>query len=181
MPDTLRCLIVGENPGEEKSMYFYDPAVTRDPVRVRSNLLHGLTVAGLIGAPTLEEFRAAGFLFDHGIRCYMSFKLLETHRHSADRPLPGLPGNAEHLRPLLAEAQSVWVMGRIARKAVDSVAEDFPIERNQISKPPYPCRLRGTKYFVSRYLSRMSRNHAATICCAPRDAFTEFFSPSNAV
>jgi hypothetical protein len=141
----------------------------------------GLTVAGLIGAPTLEEFRAAGFLFDHGIRCYMSFKLLETHRRSADRPLPGLPGNVEHLRPLLAEAQSVWVMGRIARKAVGSVAEDFPIERNQISKPSYPCRLRGTKYFVSCYLSRMSRNHAATICCALRDAFPEFFSPSNAV
>jgi hypothetical protein len=173
MPDTLRCLIVGENPGEEESMYFYKPPDGRDPVRVRSNLLLGLTVAALIGAPTLEEFRAAGFLFDHAIRCHMPFQQIETYRRSADRPMPDLPGNAEHLQPFLADAETVWVMGRIARKAVGSVAADFPIDRDQISKSPYPCRLKDTKYFVSRYLSRMSRSHAATICCALRDSFPE--------
>jgi len=177
-PDRLRCLVVGENPGDERSMYFYQPADGRDPVRVRSNLLHGLTVAALalISAPTLEAFRAAGFLFDHAIRCHMPFEQVEIYRRSADRPMPPLPGNAEHLRPFLAEA-TVSVMGRIARKAVGSVAEDFPIERDPISKPPYPCRLRSTKYFVSRYLSRISRNRAARICCALRDSFPEFLTP----
>lgn len=60
-PDRLRCLIVGENPGDETSIYFYEPVDSRDPVRVRSNLLHGLNAAGLIGALTLGAFRAAGF------------------------------------------------------------------------------------------------------------------------
>ncbi len=177
-PDTLRCLIVGENPGDERSIYFYQPADGRDPVRIRSNLLHALTVATLISAPTLEAFRAAGFLFDHAIRCRMPFEQIQIYRRSADRPKPALPGNAEHLRPLVAEARSVWVMGRIARKAVGSVAEDFPIGREQISKPPYPCRLNSTKYFVSRYLSRISRDRAATICCALGDSFPDFLRPS---
>src|SRR5206468_5621281 len=114
-------------------MYFYQPADGGDPVRVRSNLLHGLTVAALISAPTLEAFRAGGFLFDHAIRCHMPFEQVEIYRRSADRPMPALPGNAEHLRPLLAEAGTVWVMGRIARKAVGSVARDFPVEREPIS------------------------------------------------
>ena len=172
-PDTLRCLIVGENPGDETSMYFYQPADDHDPIRVRTNLLHSLTVADLISAPTLDASRAAGFLFDHAIRCHMPVERVETYRRAADRPLPGVPGNGEHLRPLLAEARSVWVMGRIARKSVGCVAEDFPVERDLISKPPYPCRLKGTKYFVSRYLSRMSLSRAATICCILRDSFPE--------
>lgn len=170
-PDTLRCLIVGENPGDDRSVYFYQPIEGRDPVRVRTNLLHGLTEAALIRSPTLEAFRAAGFLFDHAIRCHMPPSSVELCRRSADRAMPALPGNAEHLRSFVAEAQTVWVMGRIARKAVSSVADDFPWERDPISKPPYPRRLRETKYFVSRYLSRMSRNRAATICFALRDSF----------
>jgi hypothetical protein len=176
-PATLRCLTVGENPGDESSIYFYQPPEGRDSVRVRSNLLYGLTVAAVISAPTLEAFRAAGFLFEHAIRCYMPSEEVERYRRSADREIPSLPGKAEHLRPLLCEAQRVWVMGRIARKAVGNVAEDFPRERNQISKPPYPCRLKGTKYFVSRYLSRMSRSRAATICCVLRDSFPKLVAP----
>jgi len=175
-PDVIRCLIVGENPGDERSIYFYQHADGRDPVRVRSNLLHGLTIAALISAPTLDAFRAAGFLFDHAIRCHMPFEQIQIYRRSADRPNLALPVNAEHLRPLVAEARSVWVMGRIARKAVGSVAKDFPIGRERISKPPYPCRLNSTKYFVSRYLSRISRDRAATICCALRDSFPELFT-----
>jgi hypothetical protein len=175
-PDILRCLIVGENPGDEKSLYFYQPAGGRDPIRVRSNLLHGLTVAALIGAPTLEAFRAGGFLFDHASRCHMTTDEIATYRRSADRALPALPGNAEHLRPFLSAAQSVWVMGRIARKAVGSVVEDFPADRDAISEPPYPCRLKGTKYFVSRYLTRMPRDRADAICCTLRDSFPELFT-----
>ena len=37
------------------------------------------------------------------------------------------------------------------------------------------CRVRGTKYFLSRYLSRISRNRAAMICCVLRDSFPELF------
>ena len=70
-PDNLRCLVVGENPGDESSVDFYQRIDGRDPVRVRTNLLHGLTTAALISSPTLDAFRAAGFLFDHAIRCHM--------------------------------------------------------------------------------------------------------------
>jgi hypothetical protein len=38
----VRCLIVGENPGKQNSVYFYDVPANHDPVRVRTNLLHGL-------------------------------------------------------------------------------------------------------------------------------------------
>ncbi len=36
-PQRVRCLIVGENPGEQGSMYFYDVPANHDPVRVRTN------------------------------------------------------------------------------------------------------------------------------------------------
>jgi len=36
---------------------------------VRTILLAGLHGAGLLASPTLEAFRAAGFVLDHGIRC----------------------------------------------------------------------------------------------------------------
>ncbi|SRR6266508_2702497 len=172
-PPEVRCLIIGENPGGAESIYFYDPPSRRDPVRVRGNLLHGLASAGLIREPTLTAFRAAGFLFDHGVRCHMPFEEVEALARTADRPMPPLPGAAQHLRTPIAEAMVVWVMGRIARKAVGSIAGDFPTQRDQISKAPYPCRLAGTKYFVSRYLSRISRMRATTICYALRDSFPE--------
>ena len=162
-------------------MYFYDVPATRDPVRVRTNLLHGLTAAGLIREPTLSAFRDAGFLFDHGIRCHMPFEEIETIRRTADRAYPPLPTTPAYLQPLMEEASAVWVMGRIARKAVGAIAIDFPPVRDKISKPPYPCRLRGTRYFVSRYLSRMSRNRASTIAASLRDAFPEVFGGARAV
>jgi len=180
-PPLVRCLVVGENPGDTDSMYFYDVPAGRDPVRVRTNLLHGLTAAGLLREPTLVAFRAAGFLFDHGIRCHMTFEEIKAIARTADRVDPPLPTMPTYLRPLIEEAAAVWVMGRIARKAVGVVVKDFPPVRNKISKPPYPCRLSGTKYFVSRYLSRMSRNRAATIARALREAFPEVFVDAQAV
>ena len=58
----LRCLIVGENPGDVTSEYFYEPAPNpnRDRVSVRRELLDGLRGVGLIAEPTLEAFRDAG-------------------------------------------------------------------------------------------------------------------------
>jgi hypothetical protein len=90
----VRCLIVGENPGKQNSVYFYDVPANHDPVRVRTNLLHGLTSAGLIREPTLIAFRTAGFVFDHGIRCHMPFKEIKRISRTADctePPLPAIP------------------------------------------------------------------------------------------
>ena len=174
-PQRVRCLIVGENPGDTDSMYFYDESPNHDLVRVRTNLLSGLTAAGLIIEPSLKAFRAAGFLFDHGIRCHMPFKLIKRIARTADRIEPPLPVMPAYLRPLIGEASAIWVMGHIARKAVGVVAKDFPPVRDKISQPPYPCRLRGTKYFVSRYLSRISRDRATMIARELRKAFPEVF------
>jgi hypothetical protein len=57
------CLIVGKNPGDVTSEYFYEPPTDpkRDRVRVRRELLDGLHGVGLITEPTLEAFRDAGF------------------------------------------------------------------------------------------------------------------------
>ena len=68
MPRPLRCLVVGENPGSSSTPYFYDGDRA---VAVRTILLRELHTAGVLAAPTLEAFRAAGFLFDHGIRCHL--------------------------------------------------------------------------------------------------------------
>src|SRR2546428_10378446 len=66
LPASIRCLIVGENPGAARSEYFYNPPTSyaRDRVVVRKGLLHGLHAVGLLNAATLEGFRDAGFLLD---------------------------------------------------------------------------------------------------------------------
>lgn len=65
LPRALRCLIIGENPGDTTSEYFYQPPASyaSDAVVVRRALLRGLHHHGLIPEPTLEGFRDAGFLF----------------------------------------------------------------------------------------------------------------------
>lgn len=71
LPAMLRCLIVGENPGGLSAEYFYERPASyeSDKVDVRKGLLRGLREQHLIGEPTLEGFRDAGFLFDHATRC----------------------------------------------------------------------------------------------------------------
>ncbi len=68
-PTDLRCFIVGENPGFADSAYFYDESRA---VPVRTILLRELHKQSRLNAPNLAAFRAAGFLFDHGIRCHLS-------------------------------------------------------------------------------------------------------------
>lgn len=58
MPADLRCFIVGENPGDVESAYFYDP--TR-AVSVRTIVLRELHARRQIRAPDLAAFRGAGF------------------------------------------------------------------------------------------------------------------------
>jgi hypothetical protein len=67
MPKPLRCLIIGENPGlHDFGVLLRADRPKRDLVRVRRELLDGLSGVGLITGPTLEAFRDAWFLSDHG-------------------------------------------------------------------------------------------------------------------
>jgi len=53
-PKELRCLVIGENPGDVSSPYFYDPPsnYAEDRVRVRRGLLTGLHACGMLSRPT---------------------------------------------------------------------------------------------------------------------------------
>src|SRR5919106_178862 len=73
MPTSIRCLVVGENPGSESSEYFYNPPsdYALDRVVVRKGLLHGLQAVGLLNAATLNAFATLGsFLITaFAVRC----------------------------------------------------------------------------------------------------------------
>jgi hypothetical protein len=116
--------------------------------------LLGLAKAGVISAPRLEAFRAAGFLFDHGIRCQLPDSLVRKEWQLARKYESGYAELAVYLRPLLASADNVWVMGYIARNA--AVCQGIPeLRQDRAITPPYF--LTGNRrVFVSRYLSRAS-------------------------
>jgi hypothetical protein len=173
MPKTVRCLIVGENPGDVDSEYFYEPPADpkRDRVRVRRELLEGLTQVGLIAEPTLEAFRDAGFLFDHGIRCPLPSSVVKEERLKAQRYASERTAATAHLGPLLKQAPLVWVMGHVASNAVVNATPDFPKERRKISKPPYPGPAApGARFFVSEYFHRFNKRETPAIF----QAFAEF-------
>ncbi|MGH7217191.1 MAG: hypothetical protein ACREIG_08150 [Nitrospiraceae bacterium] len=156
LPPTLRCFIVGENPGDATSEYFYErPAsYASDEVAVRRALLRGLHQQSLIADATLEGFREAGFLFDHAIRCELSSKVVKSEREKAKRYASPRVENADHLRPWLAHARVVWVMGHLASNAVANATAEFPKQRRKISMPPYPGEIApGSKFFLSEYLT----------------------------
>lgn len=156
LPPTLRCFIVGENPGDATSEYFYErPAsYAQDKVVVRRALLGGLHQQGLIAEATLDGFQEAGFLFDHAVRCQLPSKIVRSERQKATRYASRCVGNADHLRPWLAQARVVWVMGHLASNAVANASAEFPKQRRNISMPPYPGKIsRDSRFFVSEYLS----------------------------
>lgn len=107
-PDRLRCLIVGENPGSASTAYFYDAARR---VAVRTILLRELHDARIVASPTLEAFREADFLFDHGIRCRLADDKVATQRRLARKYLSPRANSATHLTPFIRDASAVWVMG----------------------------------------------------------------------
>lgn len=169
IPVSIRCLVVGENPGSESSEYFYNPPAdyARDRVVVRKSLLHGLQAAGLLKAATLEGFREAGFLFDHGIRCPLSQEIVRRERHLAKRYASTYVGAAMHLLPTLSRARTVWVMGHIASNAVANATSQFPKEERLISQTPYPGETApGSPFFVSEYFTRWNRRAVPKICAA---------------
>jgi hypothetical protein len=143
MPTPLRCLVVGENPGDVTSEYFYEPPADpkRDRVRVRRELLDGLCGVGLITEPTLEAFRDAGFLFDHAIRCTLPSSTVNQERLKANRYGSERAAHPLHLMPLLKQARLVWVMGHVAGNAVANAAADFPKEPRRFHRRRIPVRL----------------------------------------
>jgi hypothetical protein len=173
LPPTLRCLIVGENPGDLTSEYFYErPASYQsDEVEVRKALLRGLREHRLIGEETLEGFRDAGFLFDHAIRCQLASGVVRSEREKAKRYASQRVENPDHLRPWLARAPVVWVMGHLASNAVANATADFPRQRRQISMPPYPGELApGSRFFLSEYLTWRTQAKASAF----GEAFARF-------
>lgn len=151
-PNTLRCLIVGENPGSASTAYFYD---SDRGVAVRTVLLGGLHRAGIIEAPTLDAFRASEFLFDHGIRCHLAGDAIATERRRARTYSSTRANAATHLTPYIRTASAVWVLGYVARNAVAAVCSSFPRDTRDIARCPYPMQiLEAPKFFVSRYLTR---------------------------
>ncbi len=173
LPATPRCLIVGENPGGPSSEYFYERPVSyeSDEVEVRKGLLRGLCEQRLIAEPTLEGFRDAGFLFDHAIRCQLNPEVIRSEREKAKRYACKRVENPEHLRPWLARAPVVWVMGHLASNAVGNATRDFPKLKRKISMAPYPGELApGAKFFVSEYLTWRTQAKASAFA----QAFAEF-------
>jgi hypothetical protein len=156
LPPVVRCLLIGENPGDSYSKYFYERprSYDADKVAVRRALLHGLHQQGLIAEPTLEGFRDAGFLFDHAIRCHMPANVVAKEREKAKRYASTLVGGADHLRRWLSEANLVWVMGHLASNAVAKATPAFAKQERKISMPPYPGPIAAdSRFFVSEYLT----------------------------
>ena len=169
LPGTLQCLVIGENPGNTDSQYFYAPpqSYARDRVIVRRCLLRGLCDQKLISEATLEGFRNAGFLFDHAIRCPLSQTIVKAERQAARRYASPRAEEPSHLLASLSQAVVVWVMGHIACNAVANACTSFPKVPRPISKPPYPGELEiGSKFFVSEYFTRWNQSESVEICRA---------------
>jgi hypothetical protein len=175
LPRALRCFIIGENPGDTTSEYFYHPPsdYNSDTVVVRRTLLRGLHLHGLIPEATLEGFHDAGFLFDHAIRCQLSPEVVGVERRRAMRYASRRVENPAHLQRWLTEAAVVWVMGHLASNAVANATSDFPRVKRLISRPPYPGPIgRGSRFFVSEYLTWRTEAQASRFC----EAFRRFAS-----
>lgn len=164
LPRVLRCFIVGENPSDTTSQYFYEAPddYASDAVVVRRALLRGLHEHGLIPEAKLEAFRDAGFLFDHAIRCQLDSDTVGAERQKAMRYASGRVQNPAHLRPWLAQAKVVWVMGHLASNGVGNAIAEFPRQRRRISLPPFPGSIApGSRFFLSEYLSWRTESEAS--------------------
>lgn len=169
LPRVLRCFIVGENPGDTKSQYFYETPASyaSDAVVVRRALLRGLHEHGLIPEATLDGFQDAGFLFDHAIRCQLSSRIVGAGRQRAMRYASRRVEDAVYLRPWLTQTALVWVMGHLASNAVANATAEFPRQRRKISMPPYPGMIApNSRLFLSEYLAWRNEAKAPSFCGA---------------
>lgn len=161
VPADLRCFVVGESPGSAESAYFYDASRA---VAVRTIVLRELHAHDRINAPTLEAFRAAGFLFDHGIRCHLSDGDVKREARLARRYASPRCAAADHLKPWIGCAPAVWVMGYIARNAATAICPELPKDARKISRDPYPRQIpEAPRFFLSRYVTRAPRKEVAVI------------------
>jgi len=175
MPRDLRCLIIGESPGDETSVYFYDE---RRRVAVRTIMLRELQRHAIITQPSLVAFKEAGLLFDHAIRCRLPEDLIRREAELAKRYESPRAASVTHLQQPLKDAPLVWVMGRIARNAVAVLQSEFLPDQGNISKPPYPRRVPSApRFFVSRYLLHAKAKEVAEIFLR----FHEFFNADAAI
>src|SRR5713101_7921348 len=165
VPENLRVYIIGENPGDANSAYFYDPPPgSSDPIWVRRNLLSGLYKVGLIQEPTLTAFFDAGFLFDHAIRCPLPADEIKAERRRANTYSSPRAEVSEHIREWASHTSVVWAMGQIARNSVTLLFESIPRDCRKISEGPYEFAISdGPTVFVSQYLTHMSVNAAKKI------------------
>jgi hypothetical protein len=148
-PKVPRCLIIGESPGNPESLHFYGPIPDgrADPVSVRRRLLKQLVVEGLLQAATLEDFKEAGYFFDHAVRCQLHMEIVESDRKLAQRYQSKLVVTQDHLMKLIERFDVVWVMGYMARNAVATLGFIPPDRRGLI--PAYTI---GRKFFISPYV-----------------------------
>jgi len=168
-PLQLRCLIIGENPGDVESAYFYEApgGYANDPVVVRRYLLRGLLGQKLLISATLEGFRDAGFLFDHAIRCPLSSADVKKERNAAMRFASSRVQRSAPLLAPLSQPPVVWVMGQLANNAVANLTEDLPKEKRKISCNPFPGEAApGSRFFISEYFHRWNREQWPEICAA---------------
>lgn len=167
VPHTLKCFIIGENPGDKTSQYFYEKpsSYSTDDVVVRRALLRGLQQQGIIQEATLESFRDAGFLFDHAIRCQLPSVLIGRERQRAMRYASRLVENPSYLEPWLTQATVIWVMGHLASNAVANVTTEFPRLRRKISLSPFPSEVRpSSRFFLSEYITWRKETKAPGFC-----------------
>jgi hypothetical protein len=165
-PENQRCLIIGESPGGPDAHYFYD---SKHPVRVRRNLLMGLTSCSMISSESLDTFKDSGFLFDHALRCQLPAVEIKREWRRSIRNESSRAANAAHLSSVIKDFQYVWIMGYLARNAVACLDEKLPRGKHGLKTPHF---LRGARtYFVSRYLLNISDAEVVTICKAFK-AFT---------
>jgi hypothetical protein len=115
-----------------------------------------LAATGLIESPTLEAFRAAGFVFDHAIRCQLPTPTIKDEHKLARRYASPRAHAAAHLAEFVAAARKVWILGHIAPDAVTNVS-GLRDRRSRIT-PPYVLQTEPPqtepKVFVSQYFRR---------------------------
>lgn len=152
LPDTLRCLVVGESPGEDAEKYFYNQHCK---VAVRTIIVRELSRHRLLSEPTLPSFKKTGFLFDHAIRCLLPSDAIHHEANLATRYVSPRVAASAHLMPFLREGSAVWVMGRTARNAVAVLQQGFPRDTSEIAKQPYPQKVPEAPRFLSRAICFM--------------------------
>jgi hypothetical protein len=170
-PLMKRCIVIGESPGAPGSLHFYGPIPAKglDPVAVRRRLLGEMVNAGILAQPTLEDFKANGFFFDHAVRCQLPIHIIERDRSSAARYRSNLVQSQQHLGLLIPQYEGVWVMGYLARAAVANLSF---ISRTARKITPY----QEGHFFISPYVRPYKGYGPPEILTAFRDFLSQICS-----